>query len=55
MSTLVDTQDALKIADLTTVYNGLNALGRVPWKINRKVLAAAQLCWDQNIPLGDVR
>jgi DNA-directed RNA polymerase len=42
-------------ADLSTVYNGLNALGRVPWKINRKVLDAAQRCWDENIPLGDVR
>lgn len=48
-------QEALMNADLSTVYNGLNALGRVPWRINRKVLATAQRCWDENIPLGDVR
>jgi hypothetical protein len=42
-------------ADLSTVYDGLNALGRVPWRINRRVLAVAQRCWDENIPLGDVR
>jgi hypothetical protein len=41
-------------ADLSTVYDGLNALGRVPWKINRRVLAVAQRCWDENIALGDV-
>jgi DNA-directed RNA polymerase len=47
-------QEALMNADLSTVYDGLNALGRVPWKINRRVLAVAQRCWDDNIPLGDV-
>lgn len=47
-------QEALQLADLSTVYGGLDALGRVPWKINKRVLQAAQHCWQNNIPLGDI-
>jgi len=39
---------------LSTVFDGLNALGRVAWKINKDVLKVAQKCWENNIPLGDV-
>jgi len=47
-------EEALQHTDLTTVFDGLNALGRVPWKINRKILEVAQKCWEDNIPLGDI-
>lgn len=41
-------------ADLSTVFDGLNVLGRVPWRINKFVLEVAQRCWRDNIPLGDI-
>lgn len=47
-------QEALESADLTTVFDGLNALGRVPWKINDRILKVAQRCWDLNVPIGDI-
>ena len=47
-------QAALREADLSTVMDGLNALGQVPWKINKKVLEAAQRCWEEGIVLGDI-
>lgn len=50
-----DTQkEALRDADLDTLFDGLNVLGRVPWVINKSILAAAQRCWDENISLGDI-
>lgn len=42
-------------ADLSTLCSGLNALGRVSWKVNKVVLEVAQKCWDDNIAIGDVR
>lgn len=47
-------KEVLFYADLTTVMNGLNVLGRVKWKINKNILSVAQQCWEQNIPLGDI-
>jgi len=47
-------QDALREADLSTVLNGLNVLGRVPWKVNKDILAVAKRCWDEGIPIGDI-
>jgi DNA-directed RNA polymerase len=41
-------------ADLSTVFDGLNVLGRVPWTINPLVLDVAQRCRRDNIPLGDI-
>lgn len=34
--------------------DGLNVLGRVPWKINKNILSAAERCWDEGIVLGDI-
>jgi DNA-directed RNA polymerase len=34
--------------------DGLNVLGRVPWKINKRILKVAQTCWDDGIALGDI-
>ena len=45
---------ALSQADLNTIFDGLNALGHVPWKINKHILSVAQECWDQGIVLGDI-
>jgi len=47
-------KEALDLADLSTVVDGLNVLGQVPWVINKHVLNAAQRCWDENISLGDI-
>jgi DNA-dependent RNA polymerase/DNA-directed RNA polymerase N-terminal len=47
-------KDVLRLADLSTVFDGLNSLGRVTWKVNKQILHAAQTCWDRNIPLGDI-
>jgi len=41
-------------ADLSTLLDGLNVLGRVPWKINKKILRVAQQCWEKGIALGDI-
>lgn len=41
-------------ADLSTVFDGLNALGRVPWQINKRILDVANHCWDNSIALGDI-
>jgi DNA-directed RNA polymerase, mitochondrial len=47
-------REALRNAESSTVFDGLNALGRVKWKINKALLAVAQQCWQDNIPLGDI-
>jgi DNA-directed RNA polymerase len=47
-------KSALAEADLRTVMDGLNALGKVPWAINKKILNVAQRCWDEGIALGDI-
>lgn len=47
-------KEVLQNVDLSIVFDGLNALGRVPWRINQRVLTIAQRCWDNNIPLGDI-
>jgi DNA-directed RNA polymerase len=47
-------EEALQGADLSTVFNGLNALGSVGWRINKEILSVAQYCWTNNIPLGDI-
>ena len=41
-------------ADLSTVFDGLNSLGRVPWRINKKVFEAAKKCWEMQEVLGDI-
>ena len=46
--------EALKNQDLSMIYDGLNVLGQVPWKINCAVLDVAQRCWRENIALGDI-
>lgn len=39
---------------MSTVFDGLNVLGQVPWSINTFVLDVAQRCWRDDIPLGDI-
>ena len=45
-------KDALHKANLSDLYDGLNALGRVPWKINKTILDVAQKCWDDGVDIG---
>lgn len=47
-------QEALKHSDLSTVFDGLNVLGSVPWVINKKILHVAQKCWEDGIVLGEI-
>jgi len=47
-------QEALQHSDLSTVFDGLNVLGSVPWAINKKILKVAQKCWDDGIVLGEI-
>jgi DNA-directed RNA polymerase len=45
---------ALKAANLDIVLEGLNALGRIPWRIHTDILQVAQRCWRDGITLGDI-
>lgn len=47
-------REALVNADCSTAFEGLNSLGRVPWKINQPILDVAWKCWKDNVPLGDI-
>eukprot|EP00977_Amphora_coffeiformis_P015756 scaffold4707_cov164-Amphora_coffeaeformis.AAC.30 len=47
-------RDAVDSSDMSTLYQGLNVLGQVPWKINKRILETALQCWEQNIALGDI-
>lgn len=39
--------NALKTANLSKVYEGLNALGATPWKVNTAVLEVAEQLWNR--------
>ena len=41
-------------ADLSVVFDGLNTLGRIPWKINKEIFSVAEKCWDDGVVLGDI-
>ncbi len=47
-------QKALEQANLSKVMDGLNVLGRVPWKINTTIYKVAQQCWDDGIVIGEI-
>ena len=47
-------KDSLHRADLSKVMEGLNVLGKIPWKINHLVLDIAWKCWENGIALGDI-
>jgi DNA-directed RNA polymerase len=41
--------EALEAADLSTVYEALNAIQETPWRINKRVLAVMQEAWEGNL------
>ena len=47
-------KEALQHADLSIVCDGLNILGKTPWKINKKILQVGEYCWENDIPIGDI-
>ena len=47
-------KEVLQNADLSIVCDGLNILGKTPWKINKKILEVGEKCWESNIPIGDI-
>lgn len=46
--------DSIRRSDLSVAMEGLNVLGKVPWKINQKILDVALKCWEDGIVLGDI-
>lgn len=38
-------EEALELADLTTIYKALDVLGAVPWRINARVLDVVEEVW----------
>ena len=46
--------DALKRAPLERVFEGLSALGKLPWKINAPVFDAALEAWEAKLPLAEL-
>ncbi len=47
-------KEALQHSDLSIVCDGLNILGKTPWKINKEILKVGEYCWDNDIPIGDI-
>lgn len=47
-------REALQQADLSSVYDGLDILGKTAWRINREILEVGQKCWTENIAIGDI-
>ena len=47
-------KEALQHADISVVCDGLNILGKTPWKINKKILEVGEYCWENDIPIGDI-
>lgn len=47
-------REAMRNAESSTIFDGLNVLGRVKWRINTRLLEVAQRCWQEDIPLGDI-
>lgn len=45
---------ALEQADMTEVYNGLNALGSTGWRINEEILDIQTKAWDAGLTVGDL-
>ncbi|GMI43369.1 hypothetical protein TrCOL_g9668, partial [Triparma columacea] len=45
---------ALDEAELDTVCEGLNALGKTPWKINKEMLEIQLEAWRRGLTLGDL-
>ena len=47
-------REAIMNTENSVIFDGLNALGSVKWRISKQLLEVAQRCWDENIPLGDI-
>ncbi|KAG7337255.1 DNA-directed RNA polymerase [Nitzschia inconspicua] len=47
-------KEALEQADLTSVCDGLDILGKTAWRINKEILEVGQRCWRENIAIGDI-
>lgn len=43
--------EALKEADLSVVYDGINAMQETPWRINKRLLTVMKVAWEQNLSL----
>ena len=44
------TEKELHDSDLTMLFDGLNALAAVPWKVNKNVLKEVEKVWSQDLP-----
>src|SRR3546814_17799223 len=46
---------ALRAADLTRIYEGLNALGRLPWHVNSRLLDVVNEVWRTGGGIADIQ
>ena len=44
----------IKFSDISRVYNVLNYLGRIPWKINPKVMKVVEDIWEEGGGVGEI-
>ena len=47
-------QRALRAADMPLVYEGINVLSKVPWRINGDVYEVVQQAWAEGGGIGDI-
>ncbi|CAM9911438.1 unnamed protein product, partial [Sphacelaria rigidula] len=47
-------RDALRQAELGRVFDGLNCLGKVKWRVNASILDMATEAWAKNLEVGDL-
>ena len=46
--------EVLKHASLDRVYEGLNSLGKLPWRVNNSVLDITEDAWNQKLAIADL-
>jgi DNA-directed RNA polymerase, mitochondrial len=46
--------EALSRANMRAVLDGLNYLGKLPWKINKPILEVIQACWSRKLALAEI-
>eukprot|EP00943_MAST-04B_sp_MAST-4B-sp1_P005872 g5872.t1 len=44
------TERELEASDLTLLFDGLNALAAVPWRINNNILSCVEKVWSRDLP-----
>jgi DNA-directed RNA polymerase len=45
---------AVKVADMSKVYSVLDMIGKIPWRINKKVLSVVESIWSEGGGVGEI-